>query len=82
MFREQLRQEQRDLKVEMDTVPKSQRKDCYRMRKEQLDSDQQKRVSINKLLYEYLLHKLLCKRYIIFKAHQKQYYLLGDELHC
>uniref|UniRef100_A0A158Q818 Protein kinase domain-containing protein n=1 Tax=Elaeophora elaphi TaxID=1147741 RepID=A0A158Q818_9BILA len=43
MFREQLRQEQRDLKMEVDTLPKSQRKDCYRIRKEQLDSDQQKR---------------------------------------
>ncbi|VDK87157.1 unnamed protein product, partial [Onchocerca ochengi] len=43
MFREQLRQEQRDLKMEMDMIPKSQRKDCYRVRKEQLDSDQQKR---------------------------------------
>ncbi|KAM3724492.1 Serine/threonine-protein kinase [Dirofilaria immitis] len=43
MFREQLRQEQRDLKMELDTIPKSQRKDCYRIRKEQLDSDQQKR---------------------------------------
>ncbi|MCP9258669.1 STE20-like serine/threonine-protein kinase [Dirofilaria immitis] len=42
MFREQLRQEQRDLKMELDTIPKSQRKDCYRIRKEQLDSDQQK----------------------------------------
>ncbi|VBB29056.1 unnamed protein product [Acanthocheilonema viteae] len=43
MFREQLKQEQRDLKIEMETIPKSQRKDCYRIRKEQLDSDQQKR---------------------------------------
>ncbi|VDK73846.1 unnamed protein product [Litomosoides sigmodontis] len=43
MFREQLKQEQRDLKMEIDTLPKSQRKDCYRVRKEQLDNDQQKR---------------------------------------
>ncbi|VIO90566.1 Protein kinase domain containing protein [Brugia malayi] len=43
MFREQLKQEQRDLKMEMDTIPKSQRKDCYRVRKEHLDSDQQNR---------------------------------------
>ncbi|CAG9538545.1 unnamed protein product [Cercopithifilaria johnstoni] len=43
MFREQLKQEQRDLKMEIDTLPKSQRKDCYRVRKEQLDGDQQKR---------------------------------------
>uniref|UniRef100_A0A1I8EZ41 Protein kinase domain-containing protein n=1 Tax=Wuchereria bancrofti TaxID=6293 RepID=A0A1I8EZ41_WUCBA len=43
MFREQLKQEQRDLKMEMDAIPKSQRKDCYRVRKEHLDSDQQKR---------------------------------------
>lgn len=47
MFREQLKQEQRDLKMEMDTLPKSQRKDYYRVRKEQLDSDQQKRVRIS-----------------------------------
>ncbi|EFO23750.2 hypothetical protein LOAG_04738 [Loa loa] len=43
IFREHLKQEQRDLKLEMDAVPKTQRKDCYRVRKEQLDSDQQKR---------------------------------------
>uniref|UniRef100_A0A158RCI0 TPH domain-containing protein n=1 Tax=Thelazia callipaeda TaxID=103827 RepID=A0A158RCI0_THECL len=43
LFREELKQEQRDLKMEIDMIPKAKRKDSYRIRKEQLDKEQQNR---------------------------------------
>ncbi|VDN55924.1 unnamed protein product [Dracunculus medinensis] len=39
-FRESLKHEQKQMKMEVDAMPKSQRKDAFRMRKEHLDKEQ------------------------------------------
>uniref|UniRef100_F1KTM9 STE20-like serine/threonine-protein kinase n=1 Tax=Ascaris suum TaxID=6253 RepID=F1KTM9_ASCSU len=44
-FRESLKNEQKQMKAEIDAMPKAQRKDLYRMRKDQLDRDQMRRES-------------------------------------
>lgn len=39
------------MKAEIDAMPKAQRKDLYRMRKDQLDRDQMRRVGLSILFY-------------------------------
>ncbi|VDK17288.1 unnamed protein product [Anisakis simplex] len=42
-FRESLKHEQKHLKMEVDAMPKAQRKDLFRVRKDELDRDQMRR---------------------------------------